>query len=162
MRRKHEPTVDARKALFAVALAVVLAGAAFTVVGEVAQVGRIQTFFSRANKAWLPLCLVGQLLAYVGYVLAHRDAARASGGPRFGLWTTARIVIFGQGASVLGASVGGHSRGSRSSPPAEWQRHGSRHRGHRKLPHVPQTRPDRDERASFRPRDEAATRASGV
>jgi uncharacterized membrane protein YbhN (UPF0104 family) len=104
---QHEPNIDARKALLLAALALVLAAAAFTLVGEVAHFGRIHTALQRVNKLWLPVCVVGQLLAYAGYVLAYRDAARASGGPRFDFWTTARVVIFGQGASALGASVGG-------------------------------------------------------
>jgi undecaprenyl-diphosphatase len=104
---EHGPNIDVRKALLVAALTLVLAAAAFTVVGEVAHFGRIQTALHRVDKLWLPVCVVGQLLAYAGYVLAYRDAARASGGPRFGFWTTARVVIFGQGASALGASVGG-------------------------------------------------------
>ncbi len=99
--------LDVRKAAVALVLALVLAGAAFALVGEAAQFARIGTVLARAEKLWLPLCVVGQLLAYAGYVLAYRDAARASGGPRFGLWTAARIVVFGSGADVLGASVGG-------------------------------------------------------
>ena len=99
--------LDLRKAALALVLAFVLAGATFALVGEAAQFAHIGSALRRAEKLWLPLCLVGQLLAYAGYVLAYRDAARASGGPRFGLWTTARIVVFGSGADVLGASVGG-------------------------------------------------------
>lgn len=100
-------SIDKRKALLAAGLAAVLAAGAFTAVGQAAQFGRLGGVLSRADKAWLPVCLLGQLLAYLGYMLAYRDVARASGGPRFDLPTTARIVVFGTGASVLGASVGG-------------------------------------------------------
>lgn len=99
--------LDARKTLLAVALALVLAAAAFAALGQVADFGRIHDAFVRAEKLWLPVCLLGQLLAYLGYMLAYRDVARADGGPCFDYPTTARIVVFGAGASILGASVGG-------------------------------------------------------
>lgn len=103
----HPITLDKRRALIGVGLAILLAGAAVTVIGQVAHFGRVHTAIERAHKDWLPVCLVGQLLAYAGYILAYRDAARASGGPRFTLATIARIVIFGSGTSIIGASVGG-------------------------------------------------------
>ncbi len=96
-----------RGAVFAGILALLLAGAAFALIGQAADFGRLRSAVRHANKVWLPVCVAGQLLAYLGYVVAYRDAARASGGPRFDLWTTTRVVIFGMGASVLGASVGG-------------------------------------------------------
>jgi uncharacterized membrane protein YbhN (UPF0104 family) len=106
-RDDHPISIDKRKALIAVALALLLAGGAFTIIGQVAKFGEVQRAIDRAHKLWLPVCLVGQLLAYVGYILAYRDTARASGGPRFDLPTTARIVIFGSGTGIIGASVGG-------------------------------------------------------
>jgi uncharacterized membrane protein YbhN (UPF0104 family) len=104
---EHPVSIDKRKALIGVALAVLLAGGAFTVIGQVAQFGKLQTAINRADKVWLPVCFGGQLLAYIGYILAYRDAARASGGPEFSLATTARIVVFGSGTSIIGASVSG-------------------------------------------------------
>ncbi len=100
-------TIDRRKALIGVVLALLLAGAAFAVLGQVTHFGKLGAVAGRAEKVWLLVALLGQLLAYLGYILAYRDVARASGGPCFGLATTARIVVFGLGASVLGASVGG-------------------------------------------------------
>ena len=98
---------EGRRALLGVLLAVALAAGAFALIGQIAQFGRLQTALTRASAAWLPACIGGLLLSYVGYLLAYRDAARASGGPRFAPWTAARIVIFGMGASVFAASVGG-------------------------------------------------------
>jgi len=100
-------SLDRRKALLAGVLAVLLAGGAITALGQVAQFGRLGDALSHADKAWIAPCLVGQLLAYLGYILAYHDAARADGGPRFDYPTTARITVFGAGASVLSASVGG-------------------------------------------------------
>lgn len=104
---RHCISLDTRKTVLGLILAALLAGAAFTVLGQVTHFGRLQRAVSRADKAWVPAVVLGQLLAYLGYTLAYRDAARASGGPRFGFVTTARIVVFGAGAAVLGASVGG-------------------------------------------------------
>lgn len=101
------PSIDRRKALVGLAVALLLGGAALTGLGQIAHFGRLEKAFGNADKVWLAPCLLGQLLAYLGYILAYHDAARADGGPRFGYRTTARIVVFGAGASVLGASVGG-------------------------------------------------------
>ncbi|HZE06760.1 MAG TPA: lysylphosphatidylglycerol synthase transmembrane domain-containing protein, partial [Solirubrobacteraceae bacterium] len=100
-------SLDRRKALIALVVAVLLAGGAITGFGQLAHLGRLERAVRQADKLWFIPCLIGQLLAYVGYILAYHDAARADGGPRFNYRTTAQIVIFGAGASVLGASVGG-------------------------------------------------------
>lgn len=100
-------SLDKRKALIALVLAVLLAGGAITGFGQLAHLGRLARAVHHADKLWLIPCLIGQLLAYLGYILAYHDAARADGGPRFDYRTTAQIVVFGAGASVLGASVGG-------------------------------------------------------
>jgi glycosyltransferase 2 family protein len=100
-------SLDKRKALIALVLAVLLAGGAVTALGQVAQLGKLARAAEHADKWWIAPALFGQLLAYLGYILAYHDAARADGGPRFNYRTTAQIVVFGAGASVLGASVGG-------------------------------------------------------
>ncbi|MGH2858044.1 MAG: lysylphosphatidylglycerol synthase transmembrane domain-containing protein [Solirubrobacteraceae bacterium] len=99
--------IDRRRALIAAAVALLLAGGAFAAIGQAAHFDRLTRAVGRAHKPWLAVCVAGQLVSYVGYMLAYRDAARATGGPRFDLPTVARLVIFGRGASVLGASVGG-------------------------------------------------------
>lgn len=101
------PSIDRRRALIGAAVALLLAGGAFAAIGQAAHFDRLTDVLDRARKPWLAACLAGQLASYVGYMLAYRDAARATGGPRFDLRTVARLVIFGRGASVLGASVGG-------------------------------------------------------
>ncbi|MGH2888856.1 MAG: hypothetical protein ACRDNJ_04425, partial [Solirubrobacteraceae bacterium] len=100
-------SIDRRRALIATAIALVLAGGAFAAIGQAAHFDKLTNALDRARKPWLAVCIAGQLGSYVGYMLAYRDAARATGGPRFDLRTVARLVIFGRGASVLGASVGG-------------------------------------------------------
>lgn len=101
------PTISRGKALAGALLALVLAGGAFSLIANIAEFGKVGSVLRHARAEWLPVCVAGQLLAYAGYVLAYRDAARASGGPEFGWWTTVRVVVFGAGAAVLGASVGG-------------------------------------------------------
>ncbi len=106
--QNREPlSLDKRRAVIAVILAVMLAGGAFTAIGQLAHFGKISSAIAHAEKLWLPACLFGQLLAYLGYMLAYHDVARADGGPRFSFTDTARIVVFGAGAAVFAASVGG-------------------------------------------------------
>ncbi|HET9720948.1 MAG TPA: lysylphosphatidylglycerol synthase transmembrane domain-containing protein [Solirubrobacteraceae bacterium] len=109
-RRRDEergPSIDKRKAIIGLVGALLLGGAALTGLGQIAHLGRLESALRHSEKIWIVPCLVGQLLAYLGYILAYHDAASADGGPRFDYGTTARIVVFGAGASVLGASVGG-------------------------------------------------------
>lgn len=102
-----DATLNSRRALLAAALALLLAAGALTGLGQLAQLGRVARAARHAEKLWLVPCLSGQLLAYLGYIFGYHDAASADGGPRFDYRTTAKIVVFGAGASVLGASVGG-------------------------------------------------------
>ena len=59
-----------------------------------------------ADRLWFVVCLGGELVAYAGYIAAYRDVARVDGGPRFRLWTVARVVAVGFGAFVAGSSFG--------------------------------------------------------
>lgn len=106
-REDEGVSLDKRKALIALVLALLLAGGAMTALGQATHLGELERAARRAHKLWLVPCVFGQLLAYVGYVLAYHDAARADGGPRFSYPVTAQIVVFGAGAAVFGASVGG-------------------------------------------------------
>jgi uncharacterized membrane protein YbhN (UPF0104 family) len=107
MPERPPVTLHARPALLAVGLAALLGGGALALLGQAAHIGRLQRAAQVADVRWLAPCLAGQLLAYLGYVLAYHDAARADGGPRFDYRTTAQIVVFGAGAAVLSASVAG-------------------------------------------------------
>lgn len=99
--------LDRRRTLIAVALALVLATGAFTLIGNAADFGELAEAVRRAEAAWLPVCLAGLLLAYAGYILAYRDFARVLGGPRFSYRTVARIVGVGFGANLVGSGAGG-------------------------------------------------------
>lgn len=110
--RRFPPVVWARKsawrrALLAVGGALVLVGIAFVLIGRAAKFGEVTEAAARGNKLWFPICLLGEVLAYAGYILAYRDVARAEGGPELDLWTVTRIVVLGFGAVVVGSGAGG-------------------------------------------------------
>jgi uncharacterized membrane protein YbhN (UPF0104 family) len=52
-------------------------------------------------------CFLGQLVAYVGYVLAVRDVARVDGGARMPLALTAKTVVAGFGVYAATHAAGG-------------------------------------------------------
>jgi uncharacterized membrane protein YbhN (UPF0104 family) len=99
--------VDRRRALISIGLALVLAIGAIGLIGEVANYGRVERALTRAHHVWLVGCLAGEVLAYVGYIMAYRDVARVGDGPCLPVWTVTRIVVVGFGAFVLGSTLGG-------------------------------------------------------
>jgi uncharacterized membrane protein YbhN (UPF0104 family) len=101
------PAVDRRKALITVGAGVVLALGTAAVVGHAADWERVEEAVQEADKWWLPLCLVGLLGAYAGYVMAYRDVARVADGPVLPVPVATRVVMIGSGATVVGASAGG-------------------------------------------------------
>jgi uncharacterized membrane protein YbhN (UPF0104 family) len=101
------PSVNRRRAVITVAAAVVLALGTIAVVGHAADWEHVQEALEEADKAWLPLCLVGLLGAYAGYVMAYRDVARVEHGPVLPVPVATRVVMIGSGATVVGASAGG-------------------------------------------------------
>jgi uncharacterized membrane protein YbhN (UPF0104 family) len=98
--------VDRRKAVFTGVAALVLAVAAVFGIGQITDFHHVMHALRRADQAWFPVCLGGELLAYAGYIAAYRDVARVDGGPRLGRWTTLRIVVIGFGAVLIGSSAG--------------------------------------------------------
>ena len=101
------PVITRRRAALAVVVALALGLGALALVGSLAHYDRVASALSNADRAWLPLCLVGVLAAYAGYIVAYRDIARAEGGPALDLWTVTRVVVVGFGATVVGSSAGG-------------------------------------------------------
>jgi putative heme transporter len=99
--------LDKRKALITLALALVLVVAATALIGQVANYGQLEHAARRADKRWLAVCLVGEILAYLGYILAYRDVARAGGGPELPYRRVTRVVAVGFGAYVVGSAAGG-------------------------------------------------------
>ena len=98
--------IDRRKAILTGIAALVLAVAAVAGIGQVTSLHHMVRALGRGNHLWFPVCLVGALLAYAGYVAAYRDVARFNGGPALGVWVTLRIVVIGFGAVLIGSSAG--------------------------------------------------------
>ena len=98
--------IDRRKAILTGVAALVLAVAAVTGIGQVANLHHAVRALDRANQWWFPVCLGGVLLAYAGYIAAYRDIARVDGGPCLPPWAVLRIVVIGFGAVAVGSSAG--------------------------------------------------------
>jgi hypothetical protein len=49
---------------------------------------------------WIPIALAGQIVAYVGYMLAYREVARVERGPELGMMKLAAAVFTGFGVFV--------------------------------------------------------------
>src|SRR5205823_6696187 len=69
--------------------------------------GRLVHVFGRLNPLCLVACFGGQVVAYLGYVLAVRDIARVEGGPQLSLSLTTRTVVAGFGVFAATHSAGG-------------------------------------------------------
>ncbi len=83
-----------------------IAVGAFAVLGQIANFGDLRRAAGHADRAWFPVCALGELLAYVGYIAGYRVIARAEGGPALDVWTATRVVALGFGASVIGSAAG--------------------------------------------------------
>jgi uncharacterized membrane protein YbhN (UPF0104 family) len=75
-------------------------------IGQVASFPKMLHALRRADRVWFVVCLVGELVAYAGYIAAYRDIARVDGGPRLPVWTVTRVVAVGFGAFIAGSSFG--------------------------------------------------------
>jgi uncharacterized membrane protein YbhN (UPF0104 family) len=100
-------SVNTRRAILTVLVAILLVAGAVALLGHLADFHKLRRAADRADLAWFPLCFGGEVLAYLGYILAYRDLARTRGGPRFRYWTVARVVVLGFGANAVGAGAAG-------------------------------------------------------
>jgi uncharacterized membrane protein YbhN (UPF0104 family) len=98
--------IDRKKALLSVVIGLVLVAAAVAGIGQITSFHEMLQALRDADTIWFPVCLAGEILAYVGFIAAYRDVARVDGGPIFPLWTATRVVAIGFGAYALGTSAG--------------------------------------------------------
>jgi uncharacterized membrane protein YbhN (UPF0104 family) len=98
--------IDRKKAVVSIALGLVLVGAVVAGIGQITSFHHMVRALRDADTKWFPVCLGGEILAYVGFIVAYRDIARIDGGPLFPLWTATRVVAIGFGAYALGTSAG--------------------------------------------------------
>lgn len=86
--------------------AVILAFGVASLIGKAADYHKIVDGLQDARKQWFPLCLLGLVVKYAGYVVAYRDVAQVEGGPRLPYRLTTKIVAAGFGAMVIGTGAG--------------------------------------------------------
>lgn len=95
-----------RTALFLLGALALGAAAAF-LIAKLAEFDEIGDALGQADWRWLPLCLLGEVISYGGYILAYRDFARVGGGPRLSTALAGKVVVVGIGATALGSTPGG-------------------------------------------------------
>ena len=84
----------------------VLAVGTATLIGKAAGYAHLLDSLRAADLHWLPVCLAGQVLAYLGYILAYRATARVNEGPRLPFALTTWIVGASFGAYAVANAVG--------------------------------------------------------
>jgi uncharacterized membrane protein YbhN (UPF0104 family) len=94
-------------------LAVILVAAGATV-GVAAALGSyagwphvLHLVYARHSWSWLAVCLLGELVAYFGYVLTVRDTARVDSGSELDLADSVRTVVAGFGVFAATRGSGG-------------------------------------------------------
>jgi uncharacterized membrane protein YbhN (UPF0104 family) len=67
----------------------------------------LRVIYAPHSLAWLPVCFLCELVAYLGYVLMMRDMARVDAGPEMNLAASAKVVVAGFGVFAATRSSGG-------------------------------------------------------
>jgi uncharacterized membrane protein YbhN (UPF0104 family) len=98
--------IDRKKAVLSVVLGLVLVTVVVAGIGQITSFHEMVEALRDADTKWFPVCLGGEILAYVGFIAAYRGIARIDGGPLFPLWTATLVVAIGFGAYALGTSAG--------------------------------------------------------
>jgi uncharacterized membrane protein YbhN (UPF0104 family) len=83
------------------------AGAALVLASEAGWPRVVRLVYARHAWAWLAVCLVGELVAYGGYVLTVRDMSRVDDGSDLELAASLRTVVAGFGVFAATRSSGG-------------------------------------------------------
>ena len=99
--------LNRRRALLAIVGGVVLVVCTSTVIGAATNLHRFERSLADAHQTWFALCLLGELAAYAGYIMAYRDVSHVQRGPSLNLWVVTRVVVIGFGAFAVASSAGG-------------------------------------------------------
>jgi len=67
----------------------------------------LRVVYARHSLIWLPVCLICELVAYLGYVLTIRDMARVDDGPEMNLAVSTKTVLAGFGVFAATRASGG-------------------------------------------------------
>jgi uncharacterized membrane protein YbhN (UPF0104 family) len=86
-----------------------LAMAAAMGLADMAGYGRLVDAVQDVVPTWFAVCFGGEVVAYLGYVLAVRDVARLDDGPLLSLRLTMRTVVAGFGVFAATHAAGGFS-----------------------------------------------------
>jgi uncharacterized membrane protein YbhN (UPF0104 family) len=113
-RQRHQHTRSAaleleRRNFLILLLAGTLALAAAMGLADMAGYGRLVEAVQDVVPTWFAVCFGGQVLAYLGYVLAVRDIARVDGGPLLSFRLSMRSVVAGFGVFAATHAAGGFS-----------------------------------------------------
>lgn len=101
-RSRREALLGLRKLTVLVALAAVLAaGALFGIAWTVGITKELRALV-HPHWPWLPAAVGGELFAYLGYIAAYREVARAEGGAELAVPKAAALVATGFGVFVDG------------------------------------------------------------
>ena len=87
----------------------VLTLAAAMGLADMAGYGQLVDAVHDVVPTWFAVCFGGQVVAYLGYVLAVRDIARVDGGPVLSFRLTMRTVVAGFGVFAATHAAGGFS-----------------------------------------------------
>lgn len=96
-----------RRLLLLMALAIVITAGVIALIGQAAHFGKLAHGLERAQFGWLVICALGQVLAYLGYIVCYQAIARLAGGPRLPLGIVLRVVGLAFGAFSVATTLGG-------------------------------------------------------
>ena len=113
-RTKHQKVIAAaldleRRNFLILLVAGALALAAAMGLADMAGYNRLVDAVQDVVPTWFAVCFGGQVVAYLGYVLAVRDIARVDGGPLLSFRLSMRTVVAGFGVFAATHAAGGFS-----------------------------------------------------
>jgi uncharacterized membrane protein YbhN (UPF0104 family) len=100
------PLQHRRRAIVVVLGALVLAVGVGVAIGKAANYTRLLHSLRGADAKWFAVCFAGEVLAYVGYVMAYRSVAAVDGGPLLSVSAALRVVAASFGALVVLTGAG--------------------------------------------------------